>query len=74
MGSLRPRHVLPRAQADSSGLMVERLEEQALVRTAATDIEGRANVLLCQLEHADHRGSGKSLPFVSFLPSFISPF
>jgi hypothetical protein len=54
--------------------MVERSEEQALVRVAAADVEGRENVHLGQLEDADHRGSGKSLPFVSFLPSFISPF
>jgi hypothetical protein len=54
--------------------MVERSEEQALIRAATADVEGRANVLLRHLEDVDHRGSSKSLPFVSFLPSFISPF
>jgi hypothetical protein len=53
--------------------MVERTEEQALVRAAAVDVEGRANVLLCQLEDADDRGVGESLPFC-FLPSFTSLF
>jgi hypothetical protein len=36
-------------------------EEQALVRVAAADVEGRANVLLPQLEDANHRGAGKFL-------------
>jgi hypothetical protein len=70
MGSLRPCHVLPRAQAASSGPMVERTEEQALVHVVAADIEERANVLLRQLEDTDHRSAGKSLPFY-FLPSFF---
>jgi predicted oxidoreductase len=42
MGSLRPRHVLPRAQAGPSRLRVK----QALIRVVAADVEGRANVLL----------------------------
>jgi hypothetical protein len=73
MGSLRHRQALPEAQASLSGLMVEQMEEQALVCVAAADVEGRANVLLCQLEDVDHRGIGKSLPFY-FLPSFTSLF
>jgi hypothetical protein len=69
IGSLRPHHVLPRAQASSSGPMVERTEEQALVRATTADVEGRANVLLRQLEDTNHRGVGKfsSLLFPSFL-------
>jgi hypothetical protein len=46
IGSLRHCQTLPKAQAGSLGPMVERTKEQALVRAAATDIEGRANVLL----------------------------
>jgi pyridoxine/pyridoxamine 5'-phosphate oxidase len=47
--------------------MVERTEEQALVHVATVDVEGRMNVLLHQLEDADHRGVGKfsSLQFPS---------
>jgi hypothetical protein len=37
---------------------VDQAEEQALIRAAATDVEGRANVLLHQLNNADHRGVG----------------
>jgi hypothetical protein len=43
--------------------MVEQMEEQALVRAVAADVEERANVLLRQLEDADHHGASKSLPF-----------
>jgi hypothetical protein len=50
---------------------VERSEEQALVRVAAADVEGRANILLRQLEDADHRGASKSLPFIPFLLSHL---
>jgi hypothetical protein len=47
--------------------MVERTKEQALVRAAATNVEGRVNVLLCRLDDADHRGVGKfSLLFSPF--------
>jgi hypothetical protein len=46
MGSLCPRHVLPRAQVGPSGPRVEQAEEQALVRAAVIDVEGRVNVLL----------------------------
>jgi hypothetical protein len=53
--------------------MVEQAEEHALVRAAVADVEGRANVLLRQLEDADHRGVGKSPPFC-FLPSFFFVF
>jgi hypothetical protein len=69
MGSLHPRHVLPRAQAGLSGPMVDRTEEQALVRAAKSDVEGRANVVLHQLEDANHRGVSKfsSLLFSSLL-------
>jgi hypothetical protein len=70
MGSLhhpRPsRQALPEAQAGSLGPMVE----QTLVHVATTDVEGRANILLRQLEDANHLGVGKSLPFY-FLPSFF---
>jgi hypothetical protein len=53
--------------------MVEQMKEQALVRVAVADVEGRANVLLCQLEDADHRGAGKfsSLLFSSFLLLYL---
>jgi hypothetical protein len=51
--------------------VVEWTEEQAFFRAAAADIEGRANVLLRQLEDANHRGVSKFLPSVSFLPSFV---
>jgi hypothetical protein len=39
-----------------------------LVHAAAADVEGRMNVLLCQLDDADHRGIGEfsSLLFSSF--------
>jgi hypothetical protein len=49
--------------------MVERTEEQALIHAVAADVEGRVNVLLRQLEDANHRGVGKfsSLSFPSFL-------
>jgi hypothetical protein len=47
MGSLRYRHALLGAQTGSSGPMVEQTEEQALIRAAAADVEGRENVLLC---------------------------
>jgi hypothetical protein len=50
--------------------MVERTEEQALVRVATVDVEGRANILLGQLEDTNHLGVGKSLTFY-FLPSFF---
>jgi hypothetical protein len=53
------RHVLPRAWAGPSGPRVEWAEEQALVRVATVDAEGRVNVLLHQLNHADHRGIGE---------------
>jgi hypothetical protein len=48
--------------------MVERSEEQVLVHAAAANIEGRANVLLHQLDDTDHHGIGKfsSLLFSSF--------
>jgi hypothetical protein len=74
MGSLHTRHVLPRAQAGPSGLRVEWAEEQALVHVAAADVEGRTNVLLHQLDDADHRGVGEfsSLLFSSFF-IYISP-
>jgi hypothetical protein len=49
--------------------MVEQTEEQALVRAAAADVEGRANVLLRQLENADHCGVGKFSSLL--LPSFF---
>jgi hypothetical protein len=53
--------------------MVERTEEQALIRAAASDVEGRVNVLLCQLEDADHRGASKfSSPFCSLLLHLFS--
>jgi hypothetical protein len=38
---------------------VEQAEEWALVRAAVADVDGRANVLLCQLGDADHRGIGE---------------
>jgi hypothetical protein len=46
MGSLRPRHVLLRAQAGPSGPRVEQVEERMLVHAVIADVEGRANVLL----------------------------
>jgi hypothetical protein len=47
---------------------VERAEEQSLIRVAAADIEGRANVHLRQLDDTNHHGVGKfsSLLFSSF--------
>jgi hypothetical protein len=37
---------------------VDQAKERAFVRAAAADMEGRANVLLHQLNNADHRGVG----------------
>jgi hypothetical protein len=59
MGSLRPRHVFPRALASPSVPRVEQAEERVLVRAAAVDVEGWANVLLHQLDDADRRGVGE---------------
>jgi hypothetical protein len=65
MGSLRPRHALPRAQAGPSGPRVEQAEEQAFVHVAAADVAGRANILLRQLGDTDHRGVGKICSLLS---------
>jgi hypothetical protein len=48
--------------------MVERAKEQALVHVAASNVEGRVNVLLHQLDDTNHHGVGKfsSLLFSSF--------
>jgi hypothetical protein len=70
MGTLFHRQALPGAQVGSSGPMVERMEEQELIHAATADVEGRANVLIRQLEDADHHGIDKSLPFC-FLPFFL---
>jgi hypothetical protein len=45
---------------------VEQAEERALIRVAAADVEGRANVLLRQLGDADRHGVGE---FSSLLSS-----
>jgi hypothetical protein len=38
---------------------VQQAEERVLIRVAATDVEGRVNVLLHQLGDADCRGVGE---------------
>jgi hypothetical protein len=55
---------------------MELVEEQALVRVAAADVEGRKNVLLRQLGDADHRGVGEfsSLRYSSFSVYISVPF
>jgi hypothetical protein len=53
--------------ADPSVPRVDQAEERALVRVAAADVEGRANVLLHQLDDADHRGVGGFFFFSVFL-------
>jgi hypothetical protein len=50
---------------------VEQVEERALVRAAAADVEGRANVLLRQLGDTDRCGVGK---FSSLLSSSFSVY
>jgi hypothetical protein len=50
---------------------VEQAEEWTLVRMAAADVEGRANILLYQLDDANCRGIGE---FSSFLSSSFSVY
>jgi hypothetical protein len=50
---------------------VEQAEERVLVRAAASDVEGRANVLLRQLDNADHFGIGE---FSSLMSSSFSVY
>jgi hypothetical protein len=57
-GSIRPHFALPRALANPPAPRVDQVEEQALVRVAAVDVEGRANILLHQLDAADRCGVG----------------
>jgi hypothetical protein len=76
MGSLRyrypPQQALIGAQANSSRLSMGRAEEQLLVRAVAAGVEVRANVLLRQLEDADHHGIGGFLPFCFALSWYVS--
>jgi hypothetical protein len=58
MGSICPHFALPGALAVPSASRVDLAEERALIHAAATDVEGRANVLLHQPDNADHRGVG----------------
>jgi hypothetical protein len=66
-GSIRPRFALLGALADPSAPRVDQAEERVLVHTTAADVEGRANVLLHQLDDADRRGVGGFF-FFSVLP------
>jgi hypothetical protein len=58
MGSIRPHFALPRALAGPLTTRVDQVEEWALIRAAAANVEGRANVLLHQLDDTDRRGVG----------------
>jgi hypothetical protein len=55
---------------------MELAEEQALVHVAASDVEGRTNVLLRQLGDTDRRGVGEfsSLRSSSFSVYISVPF
>jgi hypothetical protein len=57
-GSIHPLFALPGALAGPSAPRVDQKKERALVRTTAADVEGRANVLLHQLDDADRRSVG----------------
>jgi hypothetical protein len=46
MGSICPRFAFTGALASPSAPRVDQAEERAIVRAAAADVEGRANVLL----------------------------
>jgi hypothetical protein len=78
MGSLRycypPQQALVGAQAGPSRPLAGWAEEQSLICVAAVDVEGRANVLLYQLEDADCRGVGRFLPFFFVFFLCMSPF
>jgi hypothetical protein len=58
MGSIRPCFAFPGALAGPSALRVDQAEERALVHAAVVDVEGRANVLLHQLDDANCRDVG----------------
>jgi hypothetical protein len=67
MESLCPRYAFPGALAGSSALRVDQAEERVLVRVAAADVRGRANVLLHQLDNADCHSVGGFFFFSIFL-------
>jgi hypothetical protein len=47
------------------------VEEQSLVRAMAADVEGRANVLLHQLENTDCHGVGRFLSSYFVLSLYV---
>jgi hypothetical protein len=53
-------------------MSVGRAEEQSLVYAAAADVEGRANVLLHQLEDADRHSVGRFISFCFVLSLYVS--
>jgi hypothetical protein len=70
MGSIRPRYAFTGALAGPLALRVDQAVERALVRAATADVEGRANVLLHQLDDTDRRGVGGFF-FFSVFPLFV---
>jgi hypothetical protein len=73
MGSIRPRFALPGALAGPSASRMDQAEERALVRAAAVDVEGRANVLLNQLDDADRCSVGGFFLFSVFPLVHLQP-
>jgi hypothetical protein len=67
-GSICPHFALPRALPGPPALRVDQAEERALICVAVADVEGRANILLQQLDNTDHCGVGR------FFLLSVSPF